>query len=169
MRPPQLSHTQAAPNQLRRPLRQNHQNASQQMPPPPLPPAKSDPPPSSNNFYHSMGPPQSSRDASGPPLNITPSRRSTDHQPNMNMNTTNRFLPPNERFPPPTGTPTGSANRRFVPRAATQASGTFRPATTSSHPNGASRTPLCRPQPKFSVGSGGGSGQRKPFVPGGGQ
>ncbi|KAF9075166.1 hypothetical protein BDP27DRAFT_35697 [Rhodocollybia butyracea] len=164
MRLPQLSHTQAAPKQLRRPLHHNSQpqNASHSQMLPPPPPAKPKPSTSSNpnmsqGLHSSIGPSQSSGRYFGPSLNTQESsRHSADSQ--MNSTTTNRFLPMNERFPPPSTPANLTDSRRFVSPATR--GGTFRPAVFTT--NTSSRAPASRAQPNPP----GGSGQRMPFVPG---
>ncbi|KAJ3814953.1 hypothetical protein F5876DRAFT_72461 [Lentinula aff. lateritia] len=153
MRPAQLSHTQAAPKQLRRMLQDNQTFSASQSQMPPRSHVKLNS--SNSNLKPSqasnMGPPQYFRDASG---HVQPTSSHLADQPPS----TARFLPLSERFPPPS-TPAGNSatSRRFVPPVSATRSN-FRPAT-SSLPLNAS---LSRAQPKFS----GSSGQRMPFVPG---
>ncbi|KAJ3905027.1 hypothetical protein F5879DRAFT_900110 [Lentinula edodes] len=154
IRPAPLSHTQAAPKQLRRMLQDNQTFSASQSQIPPRSHVKLNSNPNlkpSQASNSNMGPPQYYRDASGhvQPTSLHPADQ---HQ------STARFLPLSERFPPPS-TPAGNSatSRRFVPPVSATRSN-FRPAT-SSLPLNAS---LSRAQPKFS----GSSGQRMPFVPG---
>ncbi|KAJ3993926.1 hypothetical protein F5050DRAFT_613430 [Lentinula boryana] len=152
--PAQLSHTQAAPKQLRQALQADNQiSSASRSQIHPLPAAKHEFLPYSNSkslqaSHSNMGPPRYPRNVS---TNVQPS--STHQPPNPT-----RFLPLNERFPPPPGTAiTAATSRRFVPPASARSN--FRPST-SSLLNTASNS-LSRGQPNVSR-----SGQRMPFVPG---
>ncbi|KAJ3744801.1 hypothetical protein DFH05DRAFT_1087929 [Lentinula detonsa] len=153
----QLSHTQAAPKQLRRALQADNQvsNASRSQIHP-VPAAKHEFLPYSNSkslqaSHSNMGPPRYPQNVS---TNVQPSStHSIDQLPNPT-----RFLPLTERFPPPPGTAiTAATSRRFVPPASARSN--FRPSTSSLLNN--TSNSLSRGQPNVSR-----SGQRMPFVPG---
>ncbi|KAJ3818792.1 hypothetical protein EV361DRAFT_523545 [Lentinula raphanica] len=155
MRPPLLSHTQAAPKQPRV-LQAYNKNtgvpsSSHKHPTPHIKsnssPYNFDP---SQAPHSSMGPPQVPRHASTN-IQASPSR------PVGQASNPKRFLPLSERFPPPPGTADNTAtSRRFIPPVSTSRN-QFRPATSLT-----SHVPASRGSANFS----GGIGQRMPFVPG---
>ncbi|KAJ3725820.1 hypothetical protein C8R42DRAFT_718098 [Lentinula raphanica] len=155
MRPPLLSHTQAAPKQPRV-LQAYNKNtgvpsSSHKHPTPHIKsnssPYNFDP---SQAPHSSMGPPQVPRHAS---TNI----QSSPSRPVGQASNPKRFLPLSERFPPPPGTADNTAtSRRFIPPVSTSRN-QFRPATSLT-----SHVPASRGSANFS----GGIGQRMPFVPG---
>lgn len=166
MPPPQLPHMQAPRNvpgaRANQDTSQNHTGL-----PPAVVPALAKFKPAQvqgNNKPRNMGPPPTpshartqQRQSVNAPTNAIPSRPSNPGAP-----TSNRFLPPGERFAPPSSADTGG--KRFLPP---------NPTTGPEHFDSARNASLAGPSTRAVPRAGtavpntvGGGSQRMPFVPG---
>ncbi|KAF9053811.1 hypothetical protein BDZ89DRAFT_1125523 [Hymenopellis radicata] len=165
MPPPQVSHAQNRHHINRtNTLQPSSTNSATAMPPPPVPTSKFKPAqPSGNNRDQNRNvrqpPPPQSNGLQRSTANVA---STSNHQGSLN-----RFLPPNERFAPPSSVNKSDGGGRFVPPTPAGAPQRF---ITRSNPRVPAAQSSSREPARAGTGipkTASGGGQRMPFIPNG--